>query len=266
MGTLQVATKTDAKGQVIAYSYDSIARLIKVQKYPQGMSNAEDTCQQENYYYDTNNFETGNSNYSNYTSGRLTAVQYYGGSSTYAYSNPNCDTTLTENYGYDQAGGKIAKGLQVTRTLATGPPSNPSLWQYNPTTADLESTYTFDTEGRITAVQYPSSGPPGSQTAGPDLGYAMDTMGRLNTVTDLAAQASIISGATYGPANQLLTISGNVNETRTYNAMLQLTNVTSSGYANSVNVAYNYSSTQNNGKITSQTDNISGEQVLYTYL
>ncbi len=32
-----------------------------------------------------------------------------------------------------------------------------------------------------------------------------------------------------------------------------------------VNMSYAYSSTQNNGKITSQTDNISGETVVYTY-
>ena len=32
-----------------------------------------------------------------------------------------------------------------------------------------------------------------------------------------------------------------------------------------VNNTYNYSSTQNNGKITSQTDNITGEQVVYAY-
>src|SRR5271163_337676 len=33
----------------------------------------------------------------------------------------------------------------------------------------------------------------------------------------------------------------------------------------SVNLSYGYSSTQNNGKISSQTDNLSGEQVVYTY-
>ena len=57
------------------------------------------------------------------------------------------------------------------------------------------------------------------------------------------------------------TMSGQVNETRAYNSMLQLTSVSNG----SVNIAYNYSSTQNNGKITSQTDNISGEQVVYAY-
>jgi YD repeat-containing protein len=89
----------------------------------------------------------------------------------------------------------------------------------------------------------------------------MDTMGRLNTMTDLAANASILSGTTYGPSNELLTISGNVNETRIYNSMLQLTNLVNG----SVSISYAYSSNQNNGKIASQTDNNTTEQVLYTY-
>lgn len=46
----------------------------------------------------------------------------------------------------------------------------------------------------------------------------------------------------------------------------QLTNIASSAVSgSSLNITYNYSSTQNNGKLTSQTDNISGEQVVYAY-
>lgn len=37
----KVATRTDAKGQVVVYSYDGYARLIKVQRYSSGTSNAE---------------------------------------------------------------------------------------------------------------------------------------------------------------------------------------------------------------------------------
>ncbi len=43
--------------------------------------------------------------------------------------------------------------------------------------------------------------------------------------------------------------------------MLQLTHLVNNG----VNITYSYSPTQNNGKITSQTDNISGEQLVYAY-
>ena len=52
------------------------------------------------------------------------------------------------------------------------------------------------------------------------------------------------------------------SETRTYNAMGQLTNITVPG---SMNITCNYSSTQNNGKITSQVDSLTGEQVTYAY-
>jgi RHS repeat-associated protein len=100
----------------------------------------------------------------------------------------------------------------------------------------------------------------------------MDTMGRLYTMTDLAANAPIISTTTYGPANQMLTMNGASNtlyESRTYNSMLQLTQlsaqVVNSAESTWVSVNYNYPSSNNNGKIASQTDNISGEQVLYTY-
>ena len=90
--------------------------------------------------------------------------------------------------------------------------------------------------------------------------------GRLNTMTDLGSSSTIISGATYGPSSELLSIGGSYNETRTYNSMLQLLSVAVAPYGSTtVNMSYAYSSTQNNGKITSQTDNISGETVVYTY-
>ena len=119
----------------------------------------------------------------------------------------------------------------------------------------------------MTAMQYPTYGPSGSTTAGPDLGYAVDSMGRLNTMTDLGSSSSIISGTTYGPSNELLSITGtSYNELRSYNSMVQLTGLSVYAYGvQVVNNTYNYSSTQNNGKITSQTDNITGEQVVYAY-
>jgi RHS repeat-associated protein len=234
----KVATKTDAKGQAVVYTYDSIARLTQVQRYPTGTSNAEDTCQRENYYFDSNPF---NSSYSQYASGRLAAIQYY------AYGSGRCLTTFQEQYSYNVGGAKVSKGVLLTRTLQSSTTSSPY-------TVDLESSYTYDNEGRMLSVQYPGSGP--------NLGYAYDSMGRLNAMTDLGTSTSLISGTSYDPANRILSISGSVyNESRSYNVMGQLTGLTN----NSVSISYNYSSTQNNGKITGQTDAISGEQVVYTY-
>lgn len=82
-------------------------------------------------------------------------------------------------------------------------------------------------------------------------------------MTDLASQASLVSATTYGPSNELLSMTGQLYETRTYNSMLQLTQLYMSG--GSVYVNYNYPATQNNGKIASQTDINTGEQVVYTY-
>ena len=237
------------------------ARLTKVQRYPQGTSNNEDTCQQENYYYDTNPFD---STFSQYALGRLTAIQYYGGSP--AGMQGYCDTTFTEMYSYSQPGAKVAKRLRVYRNNLLWinypiPGENGS----GPGQGDLNSSYTYDNEGRMISVQYPSYGIYSPPTAGPNLGWGYDTMGRLNTMTDLAANSSIVNATTYGPSNEMLSMSGIMTGSWTYNSRLQLTSLYYNGTGGLVNITYAYSASQNNGKITSQTDNISGEQVVYTY-
>src|SRR6202050_3767838 len=89
--------------------------------------------------------------------------------------------------------------------------------------------------------------------------------------TDEIAQAAIIQGATYGPANELLTITGGTGitpwagETRYYNSLKQLTGILANNSPGQVWVAYNYPATGNNGKLVSQTDNTSGETVTYAY-
>jgi YD repeat-containing protein len=86
-------------------------------------------------------------------------------------------------------------------------------------------------------------------------------------MTYVPTSSQVVTGTTYDPANRLLSISGNaLNETREYNTMGQLTQIVSSASGgSSLSINYNYSSNQNNGKITSQTDNLSGEQVVYAY-
>jgi len=105
-------------------------------------------------------------------------------------------------------------------------------------------------------VTYP--GDPNGIPVAPSYTYTYDGMGRLNTMTD-GTGATIVNGATYNAAGQML--SG--VDTRTYNSMGQLTSVTSS---TSLNITYTYPNAgQNNGKIASQHDNISGETVSYLY-
>ena len=100
-----------------------------------------------------------------------------------------------------------------------------------------------------------------------NLSYTFDSMGRLNTMTDNIANEQIIQGASYGPANELLSITGGnylgarAGEARSYNSLKQVTGLA----AGTVGVSYAYPSTGNNGKISSQTDTVSGETVTYTY-
>ncbi len=98
----------------------------------------------------------------------------------------------------------------------------------------------------------------------PNLGNTFDSTGRLQKLTDLTASSDIISNAAYGAAGQLLTMtgaSGAPNETRTYNSIGQMTRLQSG----SLDIQYAYPATQNNGKISSQYDSVSGEQITYMY-
>ncbi len=59
-----------------------------------------------------------------------------------------------------------------------------------------------------------------------------------------------------------------MNESRQYNSLLQVTNVTAQSaypFQALLNMQYNYSATQNNGRITSSNDYVTGENVSYTY-
>ncbi|MEO8050897.1 MAG: RHS repeat-associated core domain-containing protein [Acidobacteriota bacterium] len=92
-------------------------------------------------------------------------------------------------------------------------------------------------------------------------------MGRLNTLTDTRNTRTLVSGMTYGVANEVLGITsgyttGVNSETHTYNSMFQLTQLQ---VGSALNMQYSYSSTQNSGTITSESDVITGEQVAYTY-
>jgi len=72
-----------------------------------------------------------------------------------------------------------------------------------------------------------------------------------------------VSNVLYGVANEMLQMTYNGGtETRTYNSMFQLTHLSLPGQ---IDISYNFTGRANNGKIGSQTDNISGETVSYQY-
>jgi hypothetical protein len=120
------------------------------------------------------------------------------------------------------------------------------------------ASYTFDTEGRVSTLGFTTGG---SRFAD-NVSYAYDVMGRLSTMTDTTANTSLVSATAYSVANKITSLTASTfSETRAYNANLQLTQLTSGGYS----FNYNYSATQNNGRIQSMNDVISGETVTYQY-
>ncbi len=104
---------------------------------------------------------------------------------------------------------------------------------------DLQGQYAWDNQGRMTSMTYPS---------GPVMTTQFDAMGRPSSMSETACVVTpanpqcsnytwTAGGATYGSAGQLLTVGGSgfngtitasLNETRTYNNMLQLTHLVSS--------------------------------------
>jgi YD repeat-containing protein len=106
-----------------------------------------------------------------------------------------------------------------------------------------------------------------------NVSYTYDSMGRPNTMTDNVAMTAMIASATYGPANELTGLTGSGlggfgglgGESRSYNSIKQLTNISSGSGGSYASMTYHYPATSNNGKIDYQHDNVSGDQVNYTY-
>ena len=213
--TLQM--KTDAKGQQIVYTYDSLKRTTMTQYYPQGVGGAagEDGCQRVTYSYDTNPYNSG---FSQNSYGRLTAVLY--GASTGSMLSPGAFCTSSQTissglmtyfadmYSYHPAGGVTAKRLWMARGYS---------WNMNPgnnfagsVQANVEVDYTYDNAGRTATTTYPMAAPfsplgPGQYSYGPTpagitLTYGYDSMGRPNSLTDASGATGAGSGLS-GPLN-----------------------------------------------------------------
>jgi len=129
---------------------------------------------------------------------------------------------------------------------------------------NLQATYAWDNQGRMTNLTYPS---------GTALAYQYNAMSRLSAMTSSnypnnPYPLNPIATATYTAASQLNTLQYGVTaafyESRSYNTLMQLTNLTVSG-TGSVNMQYNYTAAQNNGRVSSTTDGVLGETVNYGY-
>ena len=117
----------------------------------------------------------------------------------------------------------------------------------------LESSYTFDNEGRMTGQTYPAAHPllDLAETAGVSYTYGFDAMGRPKTMTQGGA-TTLISDVAYNAASQPTTIAAGASwvtaEARAYNVLGQLTSLTS-GFTR---FEYDFSGSANDGRITAQ--------------
>jgi len=174
MTFLTLASRTDAKGQQVQFSYDAYKRTTQVRKY---ISGTEDTCQPEDYYYDSQTLASG---FTQNALGRLAAVQYKGGT-----CGGSDDYPFQEIYSYTTAGAPTKKRFRIKKGSYT---------------TDLDSTYTYDNEGKMTSVVYPKSWNGSTWVNGPTLTNVFDSMGRLQKLQD--GTNDVISNATYNAAGR----------------------------------------------------------------
>ncbi|MCX6633446.1 MAG: hypothetical protein NTW28_38105 [Candidatus Solibacter sp.] len=119
---------------------------------------------------------------------------------------------------------------------------------YNNNDHRFDAAYTWDNEGRMTGTNY-----------GPQYTFQYAANDRLGGMSG----SDLTMTASYGVAGEMTGLSyGGYSETRTYNALLQLTRTTVTGM---MDMQYVYAAGANNGRITQATDWVAGETVNYTY-
>jgi RHS repeat-associated protein len=98
---------------------------------------------------------------------------------------------------------------------------------------------------------------------GASYNYSYDSMYRLGGMTT-SGGTTVVNGVSYNAANQLLGMTYNgIAETRGYNVLNQLTSIVA---GSTENLTYTYpAGPNNNGKISSMYNALSGETVTYTY-
>ena len=258
-GTLN--TRTDAKGLITTYAYDSYQRVTQVTHKPSGSS--IDPNQTVTFVYDQ-----GANGY-----GRLSSAS--GG----VCPQYNTLATYTDTYTYTVAGEVATKTLALCGGIT------------------MSGSFAYDSEGKLSTVSYPQGTAPSDGPA-PVLTYSYDAMSRMTGASTPASTnsgggctwsgtASWASGATYNPAGQLTalqqlgSISANCSHGTptvtptyltkgwSYNPSNQLTEIDTTPITSPASptssLTYSYSPTQNNGQITEATDFRTGDTLSYTY-
>jgi RHS repeat-associated protein len=141
-------------------------------------------------------------------------------------------------------------------------------------TDNPDAYWTYDNQGRPLTMTYPVvTDPTTGNPTNTAFTYNYENMGRPSTMSLQSGGNNVVNGVGYNAGNQLTSMSygdavNGINETRSYNTMNQLTylGATWGSYPSlqSFSETYNFSSTQNNGQITSVSEG-TGETVSYQY-
>ena len=115
---------------------------------------------------------------------------------------------MVDMYSYTQAGLPAGKRLQVNHLV--GWQDSHGVLHQNTGTRNLDSTYTYNNEGEVTAMTYPGTTPGYTNgvpinVTGASYNYSYDTMSRLAGMTDSGSN-TIVSNFSYDAANRLLTM------------------------------------------------------------
>lgn len=237
-GTL--ASKTDAKGQTEQFTRDSLKRVTSVKRYDaKGVLQPNDSVA---YYYDQNPFDSG---FSQNVAGRLAAVQW-GSAST-------LPGLVTEMYSYTVAGQVAAKRIRINR---------------GKNDVDLDMSCSYDDEGRLATMNYPSGGP--------SLVHSYDPLGRLVGIN--SDTLSVVKDVAYNANGQMTSLKLLASadgqymvENRQYDEQNRLNRLTTgpadaastSDAIPKVDLQYAYRS--EDGRLQSEADHIEGATVGYEY-
>jgi RHS repeat-associated protein len=268
----RMASKTDAKGQKVTYSYDGYGRISYIDRYPAGSQTA-DVCQSLTLNYDDSNTNS---------MGRLRSVTW--GPPYKQPMSPSCgQVSMGEGYSYNAAGQLTSRGYESEFQYYCVS-CNPQLYGWYIYGED----YTYDNEGTLTTywdAMYQNNQFPANVSI---YSYTLDAMERptglveqdwintnSNTIPPSGSPTSTktwVQNVTYGPSNemtgiQFATTAGPLyTETRSYNNLAQLTNITAAGPGlTGMNLTYTYNTGHNNGQVAIANDVLSGEQITYTY-
>ena len=236
------------------FSYDSYARVTQTRRI--AANSVEDRCQRVDYTYD----EGGGTN-----SGRLTRTRWNwrvdGSNNVVACAAPGGGVLgFEEQYTYSAAGRISTKSLNYFRSFGSN----------NVGGAGLTASWTYNSDGQVTSVSYPNHRE-GAVLGSRNVNYGYDAMARLNGLdTKLATEndqspswQAVVSGVQFNAFGAMTSLTHlGVSESRQYNLLGQMTRMTK---GSSIDVEYRFSSTANDGKIVSQKNWLTGEDVTYAY-